>query len=390
MCTDVQLIYIPESVSKISSKAFEHSKSVQIYCEVMDKPSGWDSEWNTLNRPVFWGYSLDRFKEIPWEENKYNVACDCMLKNTILEYGEAIKIFESISYYKDSMDRIEECRKMIERLETKAEEERLAQIQLKKEEFIKSCYFEIIGEDCILTMCDDKSIKIAYIPEEYNNHPVTAINEHAFARCEKLVRVIIPDSVKIIGAFAFQKCTLLQDVKMSNSVTRIEKGAFEVCKSLKNITIPNTVTYIGPGVFHNCQMLKFNEYDNALYLGNENNPYHALMTVKGEAEKIINCNIHRDTKLIVRGAFSFCHNLKSIEIPDSVLVIDEFAFSHCRLLKTITVPAHCNCPMILKEKILVIRRATDNMSSMEGYELQVRKKTQEIKSSLKNIFGRNK
>ena len=34
--------------------AFESCSSLVIYCEKKSKPSGWHSDWNYSNRPVYW------------------------------------------------------------------------------------------------------------------------------------------------------------------------------------------------------------------------------------------------------------------------------------------------------------------------------------------------
>lgn len=55
-CSSLTSIYIPSSVTKIGFDAFRHCSNLTIYCEALSKPSGWNSEWNSSNRPVVWGY----------------------------------------------------------------------------------------------------------------------------------------------------------------------------------------------------------------------------------------------------------------------------------------------------------------------------------------------
>ena len=50
------------------------------------------------------------------------------------------------------------------------------------------------------------------IPETYNGFPVTEIDENAFMGNKKLVSVVIPDSVEIIGDSAFKNCQKLETV----------------------------------------------------------------------------------------------------------------------------------------------------------------------------------
>ena len=57
----------------------------------------------------------------------------------------------------------------------------------------------------------------------------------------------VPNSVTSIGSAAFRDCGLLS-VTIPDSITDIGYGAFMGCTSLTSVTIPNSVTNIGGGV----------------------------------------------------------------------------------------------------------------------------------------------
>lgn len=141
----------------------------------------------------------------------------------------------------------------------------------------------------------------------------------------------IPNSVKIIGDSAFEGCSQLTSIEIPSSVTKIGDKAFFSCKNLTNITIPSSISSTGKSSFSFCESLKFNEYDNAYYLGNEENPYLLLVRTK---EKITTCNINENTKIICESAFSQ-NDIVSIEIPSNVKSIGDSAFFLCDELTNI-------------------------------------------------------
>ncbi len=55
-CRDLTSIIIPSSVKSIGHNAFSSCDKLTIYCAAQSKPNGWDSNWNSSNRPVVWGY----------------------------------------------------------------------------------------------------------------------------------------------------------------------------------------------------------------------------------------------------------------------------------------------------------------------------------------------
>ena len=142
-------------------------------------------------------------------------------------------------------------------------------------------------------------------------------------------------SVAGIGACT-DKDVIIPEFYNKMPVTCIADKAFKDCASITSITIPASVTRIGMNAFTGCTSLKYNEYDNAMYLGNKNNPYHAV--IKAKSTDIISCKIHKDAKTI--GAYSFyqCTSLQTIELSNSIKEIGAYAFCACIKITHIIIP----------------------------------------------------
>ncbi len=82
----------------------------------------------------------------------------------------------------------------------------------------------------------------------------------------------------------------------------------------KYITLPDTITYVAYGAFEDgIDHVQYNEYGGALYLGNEHNPYVALIYVRSNATEL---SVHKDAKAIALGAFEGVTALESIAVED--------------------------------------------------------------------------
>ena len=165
---------------------------------------------------------------------------------------------------------------------------------------------------------------------------VTSIGAGAFRGCSSLTSVVIGDSVTSIGQSAFYNCSSLTSVVIRDGVTSIGEYAFCACSRLTSVEIPDSVTSIGEKAFSNCSSLTFQEYGNCQYLGNEENPYFALIQATNTNYSAY--TIHENTKVIAAKSFYNCARMSSIVIPDSVTSIGEAAFHSCESLTSVVIP----------------------------------------------------
>ena len=233
----------------------------------------------------------------------------------------------------------------------------------------------------------------AVIPSEYNGLPVTTIGEYAFygnSLTSRLKSVTIPNSITTLSSNAFFNCDSLTSIEIPNSVTSIGDYAFDCCSSLIGIEIPSSVTEIGKLAFSACDSLRYiccnvgsqpdgwdSEWKDGAYasviwgksidaqgllytLINNDTEYEVsgIQYVVGRLyTKIIIPSTHKGLPVTIIGdeALRQKSPLGSIEIPDSVISIGNYAFYCCNTLTSVVIGngvtsigsnAFCGCPSL--------------------------------------------
>ena len=173
-----------------------------------------------------------------------------------------------------------------------------------------------------------------------NNEPDVVIIVGAYGAVNniKIPSNINETPVTRIYEKAFYGSATLESIEISNGVTEIGNGAFEGCTTLKSIKLPGSLNKIGASAFVGCSALEYNEYDNACYLGNDDNPYLAFVMPK-DSGTIAVCKINENTSVIVGGAFKNCTALTEVQIPNGVKVIGASTFENCSALTSVVLPS---------------------------------------------------
>lgn len=158
----------------------------------------------------------------------------------------------------------------------------------------RGSYCEVVG----IGDCTDGNV---VIPAYYEGIPVTVIGNSAFAHCQDITGVYIPETVTIIRQWAFYDCENLADVHFSDGLQKIENLAFIWCTSLTEIIFPDSLSEMGHSIFNECCNLKYVKLPASL-------------------------------RVLENGVFSNCDSLETVEFPGGLTSIGDKAFWHCLML----------------------------------------------------------
>lgn len=171
---------------------------------------------------------------------------------------------------------------------------------------------------------------------------VRTIEGHAFATCDNLTAIELPEGLQEIGYGAFSQCYKLMQIQIPSTVYYIESYAFEGCSGLTSVTIPANLTILDNGAFMDCENLaeilveegnhSFRSVDGVLYT------YNGQTLCAYPAGKAgTSFTVLEGVKTIRGHAFQGCY-LKEVVLPHGVAQIDGLAFQGCGNLTTITIP----------------------------------------------------
>ena len=148
----------------------------------------------------------------------------------------------------------------------------------------------------------DIPTKVTYKNIEYS---VTSIGYGAFAYCNQLKSVTIPNSVNEIQGCAFQNCTNLTTITLPNALKSIGDDTFLGCYELTSITIPDSVTSIGEKAFCLCSSLESVSIPNSV-TDIENMAFY-------KCTALTHLTIGKNLEYLHENAFGECKNIKYLE-----------------------------------------------------------------------------
>ena len=160
--------------------------------------------------------------------------------------------------------------------------------------------------------------------------PVRTIGDSAFYSCRKLSEILLPDGLAEIGNNAFYGCSALTAVDVPASVKRLGEDAFQGCEALVSVTLREGLESIGTYAFWNCKALpQITIPASVSEMGRH---------VFWRCTSLTSFDWPQQLTTIPAGTFSGCTALAQINIPDTVTAIKYEAFRECASLTEITLP----------------------------------------------------
>lgn len=192
------------------------------------------------------------------------------------------------------------------------------------------------------------------IPSEIDGYTITEIDEGCFRNDEEIEEILLPDTIKTIGAYAFANMKKLKYLDIPDSVETIFSYAFHFSDSVERISIGKGLKKMSNGAFVYMHGLKTLTVD-------PDNPYFSSSD---------NVLYNKDkTELIL---YPLAKSDSSYRMPDSVTKIRQWAFCDVALLKNLTLSE--NLTTIEKEAFYICDGPEElllpeSLTSLEPYSL---------------------
>jgi len=155
-----------------------------------------------------------------------------------------------------------------------------------------------------------------------------------------LERILLPQSLKVIGKGAFHKEDHLKEVVFPDALEEIGELAFAGCSSLTEVILPETIRTVFPKVFMGCESLTRAILPKTMngYTAGKSSAFCISEGLFSHCSALKEVTIPAGTKIIGKEAFWNCAALTEINIPESVEEIGDRAFDCCTSLREIRLP----------------------------------------------------
>ena len=371
-----RIVEIPEDVVCISPRSLEDTEEVE---QVIAPPAIFEQVWSILKPVNKQAVAMNCLKNNAMHEaatayikkNKDKFAPDIIAMDdaTIMErfllLGKKTELATLEKYIEVASGKVNVLAFL---LEYKSKKFEVAQVEQRQEDKIeidlglrertmkewREVFKLSVADGCVRIAGYKQTEPVVQIPESMDGYPVTTISDGAFKANTVIEQVILPSTIRIIGANAFKGCAKLERISNLTAVEELGYAAFEGCASLRELELPETINFLGGNAFKGCAALQkvrlpknLDKVTVSLFDG------CAALTEVVLPERItaIYDYAFRDCKMLASveladgletvglGAFTNCKGISELILPEGVKEIDSFAFRNCTKLSKIYIPA---------------------------------------------------
>lgn len=306
-CQKLEKVELPKGLKRIGNWAFASAESLEsvVIPEGVTEIGQYAFAYSTVLKSVTVPKSVTSIgeKAFIWPADDFvmTVEKDSYAESYALENGIAV------AYMEDMEEEPEDNEEPEEEEELPVLDVRNLLYEEKADGTIKITDFVYI----------DSAVGDVRLPAQIDGKDVTEIGSAAFCQKGGFGRIVIPDTVQVIGERAFYRSTLT------------------------TVTIPKSVCEIGLMAFADCATVQFDVAEDSEYFTTVNGALYSkdkkvLYTVPVSLET--ECyDIAEGTKAIFNQAFTGCHTIKEITIPASVENIQAGAIEMCERVRGISV-----------------------------------------------------
>ena len=187
-----------------------------------------------------------------------------------------------------------------------------------------------------------------------------SLPDYAFSNNKILTKIVLPNTLEVIGEYAFNSCKNLTDIHIPSSVKTIRNRAFEYCSQLSGeLILPEGLERIESYAFRGCNKLSgplripssVNHIGSSAFYGCSNLSGELILPEgleRIESYAFCGCNklsgplrIPSSVNHIGSSAFYGCSNLSGdLTIPVGIEAIEDYTFYYCSNLKgTLSIPS---------------------------------------------------
>ena len=265
-----------------------------------------------IDKLLSMGYSISEI--ILDLDNEYDIYCkDLYIKCYEWNHEEEdnvefkVDVFKSITYSSRLISGVIERRTLIKTADGKKYNLGIFENEVKKDKYILNNSKPIDSKDFII----NAGVATKYL----GNSEV----------------VIVPEGVSILSPSLFWDNQTIREVRLPDSLISISGDTFYNCANLEKVNIPPNCKFMGNNPFAGCSKIKitneslyFNLVDGVLY----NKDFTRLIycQISNTNKKYI---IDSRCKILGKHSFYLCNNLKEVEIPESVIKMENNPFSGC-------------------------------------------------------------